>query len=302
MPSAVIQQPVVALHSVPAAAGIGLRPPHHDQIIQQRPAVAWFEVHAENFMGHAPLRTDLEQIASEYPLSVHAVGLSLGSVDPPHSGHLAQLRELVRRIQPGLVSDHLSWSAVDGVHLPDLLPLPYTEEALEVVIRNVSRVQESLGRVILLENPSRYVDDLHSTLGEADFLAEVVERTGCGVLLDINNIHVSASNRRTDAAMELDRFLTVVPAGSIAEIHLAGHALIRLEKGQSLRLDDHGSCVAPETWRLYQRAIAVLGALPTLIEWDTRIPAFETLRQEAWTAQCLMEEYSPGGRRHGVAG
>ena len=211
MKPACSQRPMAVHRPIPAAAGIGLRPLHHAWVIQQRPEAAWFEVHAENFMLHAPLREDLELIALHYPLSFHAVGLSLGSVNAPASDHLHQLRELVTRFEPQLVSDHLSWSRIADVHLPDLLPLPYTEEALHGVIRNVHRVQDVLKREILLENPSRYVTQAGTGLmSEADFLAEVVLRTGCGVLLDINNMYVSAVNRGTDPAGDLDEFLSIV--------------------------------------------------------------------------------------------
>jgi uncharacterized protein (UPF0276 family) len=277
------------------AAGIGLRPQHHAWVIQHRPKIAWFEVHAENFMTHGPLLDDLEWIARDYPLSLHAVGLSLGSVSPPERDHLNHLRELVTRFEPDLVSDHLSWSAVQGTHFPDLLPLPYTEEALRVVIRNVHQVQDVLKREILLENPSRYVDSFDSALTEAEFLAEVVLRTGCGVLLDINNLYVSAINRGVDPATELDNFLNTVPLESFNEIHLGGHSSVELDDGRPLRLDDHGSRVCAEVWAEYQAAVAVLGFVPTLVEWDTRIPEFEVLQQEASVAQSLMQESARAG-------
>jgi uncharacterized protein len=287
MNTALIQQPVTGYRSVPGFAGIGLRPQHHAWVIEHRPKVAWFEVHAENFMTRGALLEELEVIAPDYPLSLHAVGLSLGSIALPESRHLSRLRELVTRFEPDLVSDHLSWSAVPGAHLPDLLPLPYTEESLRVVIRNVQHVQDVLKREILLENPSRYLEGTDSTLSEAEFLAEVVLRTGCGILLDVNNLYVSAVNCQQDPATVLEDFLGTLPLESINEIHLAGHSSMELEDGRPLRLDDHGSRVCPEVWTQYQAAIDTLGFVPTLIEWDTRIPPFEVLQEESSLAESL---------------
>ena len=301
MNSGQCQEPAAELTSIHASAGIGLRPQHHSWVIQQRPSVPWLEVHAENFMTQGPLSRDLDLIACHYPLCLHAVGLSLGSVGPPDACHLQQLHELVRRFEPDLVSDHLSWSAVQGTHLPDLLPLPYTEEALQVVIRNVHRVQDVLKRQLLLENPSRYVDSTAAGFCEAEFLAQVVLQTGCGILFDINNLYVSAFNRGVDPAGELDTFLNTLPPESFREIHLAGHSLVELENGRALRLDDHGSHVCPDVWSLYQSAVAVLGFVPTLIEWDTGVPDFEVLQQEASLAQCLMHQSAGRGAPHAVA-
>ena len=287
---------------IPAMAGVGLRPVHHSLVLGERPKVAWFEVHAENFMTRGTMRADLESIAQHYPLSIHAVGLSLGSICLPESGHLGQLRELVEYLQPDLVSDHLSWSAVDSVHFPDLLPLPYTEEALEVVIRNVVHVQECLGRQLLLENPSTYLELPQSALTEGEFLAELTLRTGCGVLLDLNNLFVSASNRGGDAGEVLQHFLEVVPEEAIREIHLAGHRLADSAQRRDFRIDDHGSPVCPSVWDLYARAIQELGPVPTLIEWDSAIPTFQTLQQEARTAQSLLDEGVSEERLRAVVG
>jgi uncharacterized protein len=275
---------------IPAMAGIGLRPVHHPLVLRECPKVAWIEVHAENFMTRGAMRADLESIARHYPLSIHAVGLSLGSIALPESRHLGQLRELVDLLQPDLVSDHLSWSAVDGVHFPDLLPLPYTEEALEVVIRNVVHVQNCLGRQLLLENPSTYLELPQSALTEAEFLAEITLRTGCGVLLDLNNLFVSASNRGSDAGKVLQHFFEVIPAEAICEIHLGGHRIADSAHRSDFRIDDHGSPVCPSVWDLYATAIQELGPVPTLIEWDNMIPPFQTLLEEAETAQSVLDE------------
>jgi uncharacterized protein len=287
--------------SIPASTGIGLRPPHHAWVIERRPPVSWFEVHAENFMTHGLLVGELDSIALKYPLSLHCVGLSLGSVARPEKAHLHRLRELVTRCNPDLISDHLAWNAVDGMHLPDLLPLPYTEEALEVVIRNVHHVQDFLRRQILLENPSTYTYIAHSTLSEAEFLAEVALQTGCGVLLDVNNVYVSARNQNSDPNRALVHFLDTVSAQSIGEIHLAGHTIAEGDGTRELLVDDHGSRVSPDVWGLYGEAVATLGPVPTLIEWDNRIPIFSVLEEEASIADSLMSARALGETSRVVA-
>ena len=274
---------------IPAAAGVGLRFAHHRLVREQRPAAAWFEVHAENYFADAAALDALSDIRDDYPLSLHAVGLSLGSADGIDATHLQRLVQLERQLAPGLVSDHLSWSRVGGVQLPDLLPLPYTEDTLTVIAANVERVQQALGRQLLVENPSSYLQFAHNTLGEAEFLAALVQRSGCGVLLDVNNIEVSARNRGGNPGAELDAYLYELPADAIGEIHLAGHAVKALDDGSLLRIDDHGSRVSAAVWQLYERALAVLGPRPTLIEWDTRIPAFEVLADEAARAQRRLD-------------
>jgi uncharacterized protein len=278
--------------SMPAAVGIGLRPVHHRFVLDRRPEVAWFEVHAENFMSSGPLASELDAIAACYPLSLHCVGLSLGSVSRPERAHLRSLCELATRYCPELVSDHLSWNEVDGIHLPDLLPLPYTEEALRLVIRNVLEVQDALGRQILLENPSKYLGLPHSTLSEAEFLAEVVLRTDCGVLLDVNNLFVSCKNQGTSPRRVLTDFLATVSHEAIAEVHLAGHSATS-DSADSWLIDDHGSRVCAEVWALYAETTLRLGTVPALIEWDTQIPAFNVLQQEAAVAQSVLR-----GARH----
>lgn len=234
---------------------------------------------------------ELEQIAQNYPLSLHSVGLSLGSLDLPDATHLDQLAALVARLQPGLVSDHLSWSAFNGVHLPDLLPLPYTVEAVAVVTRNVEFVQDRLKRRILLENPSQYLECAPGTFSEAQFLAEIVRRTGCGVLLDLNNIQVSACNRGGDTPPQrLREFLAVLPRESIGELHLAGHSIVSRDDGSTIRIDDHGSRVSSEVWDLFVVANSALGGRPTLIEWDTELPDFSVLEAEAEVAATILQE------------
>ena len=269
---------------IPAAAGIGLRFAHHARVVQARPDVAWFEVHAENYFGGGAARQVLESVRRDYPLSLHGVGLSLGSAEALDAEHLRRIAGLVRGIEPGLVSEHLSWSVVGGEYLADLLPLPMTEEALDVVCRHVEQTQAVLQRRILIENPSTYLQFRHSTIPEWEFLAAVAQRTGCGILCDVNNIFVSASNHGWDA----QGYLQALPAAAVEEIHLAGHALRVLDNGSTLRIDNHGARVAAEVWALYVQALRRFGAKPTLIEWDTDIPAFEVLLDEAAQAAALM--------------
>ena len=271
---------------IPAAAGVGLRFQHHRDVLDTRPDVAWFEVHTENYMGGgAPIRT-LEAIRRDYPVALHGVGLSLGSAHGLDGAHLERVREVVRRVEPGLVSEHLSWSAVGGAYLADLLPLPMTDEALDVVCRHVEQTQAVLQRRILIENPSSYLLYKHSTIPEWEFLAAVARRTGCGILCDVNNIYVSACNHGWDPSA----YLTGLPVGSIGEIHLAGHSLQQLDGGRSIRIDDHGSPVAPEVWSLYAQALARFGPVPTLVEWDTNVPPIEVLRAEAAKAAALLAQ------------
>lgn len=272
--------------TVPAAAGIGLRFPHHRAVLETRPAVAWLEVHTENYLGGGAAPRMLDAIRCDYPLSLHGVGLSLGSAQGLDATHLARVRAAVRRFEPGLVSEHLAWCVVDGAYLPDLLPLPMTEEALELVCRHVDETQTALGRTILLENPSTYVLCAHSTIPEWEFLAAVARRTGCEILCDVNNIHVSACNHGWDVR----DYLRALPAQAVGEIHLAGHAIRALPGGGTLRIDDHGSRVCTEVWQLYADALALFGAVPTLIEWDNSLPALHVLLEEAAKAATLMRE------------
>ncbi|KVD30738.1 DUF692 domain-containing protein [Burkholderia ubonensis] len=269
----------------PARAGVGLRFRHHRIVLDQRPAVAWFEVHTENYMEGGVALQYLDAIRRDYPLSLHGVGLSVGSADGLDARHLARVRAAVRRFEPALVSEHLSWSAVGGTYLADLLPLPMTDEALAVVCRHVDQVQAALGRRILIENPSTYLRYVQSTIPEWEFLSEMVRRTGCGLLCDVNNIYVSACNHGWDP----QTYLAALPAAAIGEIHLAGHSVRHLGNGRTLRIDDHGSRVAAEVWPLYHDALRRFGAVPTLIEWDTDVPPLETLLQEAARADSMLE-------------
>ncbi|WP_034301998.1 DUF692 domain-containing protein [Herbaspirillum sp. RV1423] len=271
---------------IPAKAGVGLRFRHHQAVIDSVPNVAWFEVHTENYMGGGTAPKYLNQIRRDYPISLHGVGLSLGSADGLDAAHLARVRSVADRIEPGLISEHLSWSAVGGTYLADLLPLPMTEEALDIVCRHVDQVQAYLKRRILVENPSTYLRFRHSTIPEWEFLAQVAQRTGCGILCDVNNIYVSASNHGWDPIT----YLHALPPAAIGEIHLAGHSIRQLDNGQTLRIDDHGSRVAPAVWALYREALERFGPVPTLIEWDTDVPVLEILMEEAAVAEAALEK------------
>ena len=267
---------------LPPIAGIGLRGPHLAQILKQRPSAGWLEVHAENYMNSSPATAALERVRKDYTLSVHGVGLSLGSARGVDRAHLDRLKLLCDRFQPAMVSEHLAWCVGDGIYLNDLLPVPYDEEALTIVCRNIERTQETIGRRILIENLSAYVGFARSTMMEPEFLSEIAQRTGCGLLLDINNVYVSAHNLGFDPHV----YIAALPASSIEEVHLAGHAENDTIDGPVL-IDNHGSAVAPQVWALYRFALERIGARPTLIEWDSELPPLETLLGEAMWADLL---------------
>jgi uncharacterized protein len=269
---------------VPAKAGIGLRFQHHQAVLDVAPDVAWMEVHTENYMGGGPPLRYLDAIRRDYPISLHGVGLSLGSAEGLDAAHLERIRRVAERIEPALMSEHIAWSAADGVYLADLLPLPMTEEALAVVSRNVDQMQSYLKRRILVENPSTYLRFRHSVIPEWEFMAAVAERTGCGLLCDVNNIYVSAHNHGWNASA----YLSALPPAAVGEIHLAGHSVRALPGGGTLRIDDHGSQVIAEVWELYQEALACFGPVPTLIEWDNDVPPLDVLVAEANHAGALL--------------
>lgn len=264
--------------SLTTKAGIGLRARHHAEIAGSRPTVGWFEIHAENYMGGgAPLHY-LNLVRANYPVAVHGVGLSLASSHGIDPNHLDRLARLVEWVEPMLISEHLAWSSLPAQHLyfNDLLPLPYTEEALTAFAANVERAQDVLKRQILIENPSVYLSFRHSQMSEPEFLTALVERTGCGLLCDVNNIHVSCANVGGDPVAYLDG----LPAHAVREMHLAGHCAKDID-GVRLLIDDHGSRVTPAVWSLYERAAALFPAAATLIEWDSDIPELCVLIDEA---------------------
>jgi uncharacterized protein (UPF0276 family) len=265
---------------VAAGVGIGLRAPHYARVLEERPALGFVEVHSENFYaeGGAALGW-LERFRAAYPLSLHGVGLSLGSADALDARHLEKLARLADRFEPALVSEHLCWSSIAGRHANDLLPLPFTDEALDHLVARVEAVQERLRRAILVENVSSYLTFAHSTIPEWEFVAEVARRSGCGVLLDVNNIWINACNHGFDAA----RYLEAIDPRTVGEIHLAGFDRI----GGRL-VDTHGTRVADEVWALYRAAIARFGERPTLIEWDTDIPGLDVLLDEARKARSIL--------------
>ncbi|MDQ2994134.1 MAG: DUF692 domain-containing protein [Pseudomonadota bacterium] len=262
--------------------GIGLRHPHYQQVLDERPPIGWLEVHSENFFhtGGASIEM-LTAIRSHYPLSLHGVGLSLGSAGGISRTHLAAIKQLMERVEPFRVSEHLSWSRVGDVVMPDLLPIPYTKESLEIFCRNVNQAQDYLGRELLIENPSSYLEYKTTELNEMDFLVELCERTGARILLDVNNIFVSSCNHGWDAKAYID----AIPGELVKEMHLAGHSLKTIAADQIVRIDTHDQCVCPEVWELYAYAIAKIGAKPTLLEWDAEIPALSVLILEANKAQ-----------------
>jgi uncharacterized protein (UPF0276 family) len=266
------------MHSL---AGIGLRAAHYRHFLEGRPRIGWLEVHSENYFGAGGYDLHvLEHVRRDYPLSLHGVGLSLGSADGLRGHHLAKLQSLVARVEPLLVSEHLCWGAYGARHFNDLLPLPYTRSALDLMVARVDAVQTALGRVILVENVSSYVQYRDSEIPELEFVAELARRSGCGVLFDVNNLYVNSVNHGFDPFAAL----TALPAACIGEIHLAGHT-----RAEDCLIDDHGSCVIDPVWALYDAAVRRFGALPTLIEWDTNIPALEVLLDEARKAGTRLE-------------
>jgi uncharacterized protein (UPF0276 family) len=262
---------------VPARAGIGLRAAHFGEVLATRPDVGWLEVHSENhFAAAGPAHVALEAARTNYPISLHGVGLSLGGTDPLDREHLAQLAAAIGRYQPALVSEHLCWSMAGGRHTNDLLPLPYTDEALRHVVSRIDEAQDALGRQLLIENVSSYVQFRGAQYSEWNFLAAVASKSGCGILLDVNNVYVSARNHGFDAREYLD----ALPREAVHEIHLAGHST-RLLDGRELLVDTHDARICDEVWALYAHAAARFGRVPTLIEWDADLPALDVLVDEA---------------------
>jgi uncharacterized protein (UPF0276 family) len=260
-------------------SGIGLRAPHYGEVLRRRPALDFLEVHSENFFAAGgPALALLERFRGAYAISLHGVGLSLGSTDPLDEAHLAKLAALVRRFDPLLVSEHLSWSSAGGRHANELLPLPHTHEALAHLVARIGRVQDALGREILVENVSSYLAFPGAEMTEAQFVAEAARRSGCRVLLDVNNIYVNAANHGDDA----HAWLEAVPSALVGEIHVAGH-----EARGDLLVDTHGARVCDDVWALYARALERCGPCPTLVEWDTGIPSLDVLLDEAATADAI---------------
>lgn len=253
--------------------GIGLRAPHVRQILAEKPNAGFLEAHSENYFGGGPARADLLQLRKDYPISLHGVGLSLGRADGLDASHLDAIAVLVRDVDPFLVSEHISWSAIGDKHVPDLLPLPMTNEALDVICRHVDEFQEAVGRQILVENPSSYLRFSEEDMTEPAFLDALTRRTGCGLLLDINNIYVSAQNIGFDPY----GYLEEIPPSAVHEMHLAGYQVNDIGEGQQMLIDTHGKPVHPPVWDLYEKALQRFGDTTTLLEWDTDIPELATL-------------------------
>jgi uncharacterized protein (UPF0276 family) len=263
--------------TLPRGTGLGLRAPHHATVVATWPQVAWFEVHSENYFADGGYAIDcLEKIRSRYPLSLHGVGLSLGSTDPLNREHLANLQRLCKRIEPAVVSEHLSWSSLGGYFTNDLLPLPYTEEAVRLLSERIGQVQDALQRRILLENVASYLTFTASTLTEWEFVSAVAEASGCGLLLDLNNVVVAAHNH----GFGWREYLAGIAPALVQEFHLAGHERIDWN-GENLLIDTHASRVSDAVWDVYAAALRRFGDVPTLIEWDTDVPAFDVLLSEA---------------------
>lgn len=275
----------VAAGELPARCGLGLKPQHFREVLETRPALGFFEVHAENYMvDGGPLHHYLGRIREHYPLSLHGVGLSIGAEEPLDEAHLARLAALVDRYQPASFSEHLAWSTHGGVYYNDLLPLPYDDATLRRVCEHIDRAQEHLRMRMLIENPATYVEFAASTMSEAQFLNEAMRRTGCGLLLDVTNAHVSCMNHGRDAWA----YIASLALEAVGEIHLAGFSREEDATGAPLLIDSHGAPVDDTVWSLYARVIAWLGARPTLLERDNDVPAFAALLAEARLAQALM--------------
>ena len=269
---------------LPAHAGVGLRAPHVAEVMATRPAVAFFEVHPENYMGGGPALAALERLRRDHEVSLHGVGLSLGGADALDQRHVLRLKALVERLQPVLVSEHLAWSVGGGAYLNHLLPLPYDDARLDATCRRIAQVQETLGRTILVENPSRYLHFRHSPIPKPEFLNELARQTNYNILLNVNNVFVSSRNFDEDPFA----YLEGLPAGPIGEIHLAGHAANDAD-GRTILIDDHGSRVSEPVWELYRRALTRLGPVPTLVEWDTNLPDLAVLLDEAARAERFLQ-------------
>ena len=279
--------------ALPSGCGIGLRKEHFDAVLGQKPAVPFFEVISENFLvdGGRPLEV-LERVRRDYPLAFHGVSMSLGSAEPVDSAYLARLKALVDRFDPAVVSDHLCWTGIGGHNSHDLLPMPLTEEAARATAGKIREVQDTLGHRILVENISSYVEFSESALSEGEFLREVVEKADCGILLDVNNLYVNSRNHGLDPGRFLDR----IPAGRVGQMHLAGH-----EDHGDLVIDTHDHPVANAVWALYEKAVRRFGSVPTLIEWDARIPPFDVVLAEAWRAEAVQASVRREREAHGRA-
>lgn len=292
-------RPEVRLDRIPPRGGVGLKAQHCRTIIETWPDVGFFEVHAENYMGAGgPPHRYLSHIREHYPLSLHGVGLSIGAARPLDKDHLGRLERLIERYAPGLFSEHLAWSSHERGFLNDLLPVPYTAETLARVADHVDQVQDILGRQMLLENPSTYIAFAESSYMETDFIAEVARRTGCGLLLDVNNVYVASTNQQWDPIAYIDAY----PLSSVQQIHLAGHGRESDDNGRPLLIDTHDCLVDDVVWDLFVHAVERIGPVPTLIEWDAEVPDWATLQQQARRAEAIMFTVPSEAERHAAIG
>ena len=268
--------------------GIGLRHPHIEQFASQKPNIGWVEVHSENYLiCGGPAFDNLLEIRKNYPVSLHGIGMSLGSASGLDDVHLTQVKDLIDIVDPFIISDHLSWNTVSEKFLPDLLPTPFNDEALEVFTRNISIAQDKFKRQILLENPSTYFEFTASTYSEAEFLNLLSQRTGAGVVLDVNNTYISGLNNGWSA----EQYITDINSGIVHEIHVSGHSVKKISNNEFLYIDSHDSPVCDAVWLLYRQALSKFGKLPTLIEWDVNIPKLEILLQEAQKAESCINSF-----------
>ena len=270
---------------IPARAGVGLKPEHINDILESNAEIGFFEVHAENYMGAGGMpHAQLSAIRQKYPISVHGVGMSIGGESPLDRDHLARFKAIVDYYQPALVSEHLAWSTHDDIFYNDLLPAPYTDETLQRVCDHVDQMQEFLGRQILIENPSTYIAFAQSTWQEGDFMGQIAERTGCGLLFDVNNVFVSATNQHYSP----QEYIRAYPLDRVQEIHLAGHARDADDQDRPLLIDAHDREVCTDVWELYRLTLSITGPLPSLIEWDAEIPQWQVLATEAAKADQIL--------------
>lgn len=283
---------VMHAQQIPLRAGVGLKAEHYRTILDTKPDIGFFEVHAENYMGAGgPPHRYLSAINELYPLSLHGVGLSIGGKRPLDKQHLGRLKELLLRYQPFLFSEHLAWSTHDAGFFHDLLPLPYTKDTLECVADHIDQVQTTLGRQVLLENPSTYLAFSESTYSEPDFIAEVVRRTRCGLLLDVNNVFIASTNQQSDFFDYISKY----PLAHVQEIHLAGYTGDTGDHGETLLIDTHDAPTSEPVWNLFRHVVRRTGPIPTLIEWDAAVPEFSLLQAEAQRAQSILSGIEPKG-------
>lgn len=288
-------QSAMCSNQIPAKSGVGLKSKHYEAILESLPDIGWFEVHPENYMGDGgPPHHYLSKIRENYPLSLHGVGLSIGGESALSQDHLARLKNLIERYEPALFSEHLAWSTHDDTFYNDLLPVAYDERTLNRVVAHIQQVQETVGRQMLLENPSTYVAWASSTMSEIDFIKEVQRRSGCGLLFDVNNVYVSCSNHGIDPMSYIKDF----PLDKVQEIHLGGHAPDIDDLGKPLLIDAHDREVDEKVWILFERTIEMIGEIPTLVEWDNNVPEWPVLFKEASAAGEILKR---AGRKHALA-